>query len=134
MKMSKHILFGLLLLGTTLAWAAKPILNIVDEPVPASFDGSSVTLDDVKKAIIAGCRRKGWTPVMDGDAQIKCSILVRGKHYAEVVIPYSESSYSIRYSDSRALDYNAKRQKIHRNYNNWVLYLSQAIKLQFNAT
>ena len=134
MKRGQYILASLLILMSSFAWGAKPIQNIVDEPVPLSIDGSSATLDDVKKAIIAGCQRKGWTAALDGDTQIKCSILVRGRHYAEVTIPYSESSYSILYSDSRELDYNEKKQRIHRNYNGWVIKLSGTINQQFNST
>jgi hypothetical protein len=36
--------------------------------------------------------------------------------------------------DSRQLDYNEKRQKIHRNYNGWVIKLSATIQQQFNQT
>jgi hypothetical protein len=133
MKQSQFILTSLLLLVSSFAWSAKPIHNIVDESVPMMADGSSATLEDVKKAIITGCERKGWNATLDGDAQIKCSILVRGKHYAEVTIPYSESSYSILYSDSRVLDYNEKKQRIHRNYNGWVINLSETINQQFNS-
>ena len=131
MKISKHIILGLLLIGTSVAWAAKPIHNIVDEVVPVRLDGTPYTLEQVKEAIIAGCTRRGWRPVLDGETQIKCSILVRGKHYAEVAIPYSASNYSILYVDSRELDYNAKRQRIHRNYNGWVIKLSATIQQQF---
>ena len=70
MKQSQFILTSLLLLVSSFAWSANPIHNIVDESVPMMADGSSATLDDVKKAIIAGCQRKGWTAVLDGDAQI----------------------------------------------------------------
>ena len=134
MKQSQYILAGLLLLLSSFAWGAKPIYNVVDEPVPLMADGSSATLEEVKKAIIAGCKRKGWTAALDGDTQIMCSILVRGRHYAEVTIPYSESSYSILYSDSRVLDYNEEKQRIHRNYNGWVIKLSETINQQFNST
>lgn len=134
MKQSQYILASLLILMSSIAWGAKPIHNIVAEPVPLLIDGSSATLDDVKKAIIAGCQQRGWNAVLDGDKQIKCSILVRGRHYAEITIPYSESSYSILYLDSRELDYNEKKQRIHRNYNGWVIKLSQAINQQFYST
>lgn len=113
------------------AWGAKPIHNIENEAVPAMLDGSPRNLDQVRGAIINGCRQKGWTPLFDGEAQLKCSILVRGKHYAEVVIPFSQSEYSILYSDSRVLDYNPEKQRIHRNYNKWVILLSRTIQQQF---
>lgn len=134
MKFGKHILVGIVLIGASIAWAAKPIHNIVDEAVPSRLDGTPRTLEEVKEAIVAGCQRKGWQPALDGDTQIKCTILVRGKHYAEVAIPYTASSYSILYVDSRVLDYDEKRQRIHRNYNRWVIGLSATIQQQFDLT
>ena len=113
------------------AWTSKPILSIEDEPIPAKFDGSARGLEEVRDAIADGCRAKGWHPVLDSETQINCSILVRGKHYAEVNIPFTESKYSILYSDSRVLDYDPERKLIHRNYNKWVILLSGAIQNQF---
>jgi hypothetical protein len=96
-------------------------------------DGSARALDEVRAAIINGCEAKEWSVVTDGEARIECSILVRGRHYAEVMIPYSSSAYSIYYSDSRVLDYDENDQSIHRNYNKWVILLSQAIQRQFSG-
>lgn len=125
-------LTAILCLGFTFdSEAAAPIENIVDQVVPAKLDGSERSVDEVRDAIIAGCRRKGWSPVVKDDATIKCSILVRAKHYAEVDIPFSTSSYSILYADSRVLDYDAETQRIHRNFNKWIILLSQAIQMQF---
>lgn len=132
MKLGKYMALGFILFVTSIAWAAAPIHNIVDEPVPLRLDATQRTVDEVKEAIVKGCQRKGWRPVLDGEAQIKCSILVRGRHYAEVVIPYSAESYSILYVTSRELDYNEKKQKIHKNYNRWVIGLSAAIQQQFD--
>ena len=133
MKMNlKSLMFLALFLGVSAqAWAAKPIMNIENEAVPAKLDGSTRSAEEVGKAIAAGCKVKGWTPVVVDDAQMKCSITVRGKHYAEVSIPYTESAYSILYANSRVLDYDAERQRIHRNYNKWVILLSRAIQQQF---
>ena len=131
MKLKTLIFLAIFLGVSAQAWAAKPILNIEDESVPVKLDGSTRSIEEVRDAIAAGCKRKGWTPVIADEGQIKCSILVRGKHYAEVMIPYTESKYSILYADSRVLDYDAERQRIHRNYNKWVILLSDAIKQQF---
>ena len=131
MKLSKLILLCLMLLGMNAAWAAKPILNLENEVVPPTFDGDTRSLDEVREAIAAGCTGKGWRPVMDSETQITCSILVRGKHYAEVRIPFSATNYSILYSDSRVLDYDEKKQRIHRNYNNWVINLNTSIQRYF---
>ena len=131
MKLKILVVIALLLGAGTEAWAVKPLLNIEDEGIPARLDGSTYSIDEVRQAIVAGCRLKGWKPVVVDDAEIKCSILVRGKHYAEVSIPYSASAYSILYVDSRVLKYDAERQRIHRNYNKWVILLSRAIQQQF---
>lgn len=132
MTLGKSTALGFILIATSVAWADAPIRNIVDEAVPSRLDGTSRTLDEVKEAVVTGCQRKGWRPVLDGEAQIKCTILVRGRHYAEVVIPYSAEKYSILYVTSRELDYNEKKQKIHKNYNRWVLGLSATIQQQFD--
>ena len=133
MNLKTVILVALFLFVTTeaSAWTSKPILNIENEAVPARLDGSPRSLEEVREAIVAGCRVKGWKPIIDGDTKVNCSILVRGKHYAEVKIPYTESEYSILYADSRVLDYDPDRQRIHRNYNKWVILLSSAIQQQF---
>ena len=109
------------------AEAAKPILNIVDRQVPVQPDGSRLSAADVRAAIIAGCGAKGWAPTIVNDEKIKATISVRGRHHAEVEIPFSETSYSIIYVASDNLDYNEKKQKIHRNYNKWVVNLSASI-------
>jgi hypothetical protein len=134
MKSRLVIILSLILIaGATGCATSQPIQNIVDRPVPANVDGSARALDEVRAAIIKGCEAKKWSAVMDGEARTKCSILVRGRHYAEVIIPYSSSAYSIYYSDSRVLDYDEKDQSIHRNYNKWVILLSQAIQSQFSG-
>ena len=70
MKMNKYFLAVLVLMLASIAWAAKPIHNIVDEAVPVKNDGSGRTADEVKEAMIAGCKRRSWSPVIDRDAQI----------------------------------------------------------------
>lgn len=108
--------------------AAKPILNLLDVPVTVNADGSVPTVEDVRKAVIAGCVVRGWTPMMESDDTLSATINVRGKHYAKISIAYSAQSYSIRYVDSDNLDYNERRQRIHRNYNKWVTLLSETIQ------
>lgn len=86
------IMFSLILIaGGTGCATSQPIENIVDRPVPVNVDGSARALEEVKAAIIEGCQAKRWSAVMDGGARIKCSILVRGRHYAEVIIPDRKS-------------------------------------------
>lgn len=128
--MTKYVSIAILLVLSSVAIAAK-VENLIDLHVPASIDGSSPSVEDVKKAILAGCKRKRWIPVVDEDGNITCSITVRSQHYAEVEIPYSAKNFSILYKSSRGLKYKEGSQKIHRNYNKWVILLSQAIQQQF---
>jgi hypothetical protein len=127
---TRFVSIAILLIVSNAAIAAK-VQNLIDVPVPANVDGSIPSLEDVKTAILAGCKRKRWTPLIDEDGNITCSITVRSKHFAEVEIPYSAKDFSILYKSSRGLKYNEASQKIHRNYNKWVILLSQAIQQQF---
>jgi hypothetical protein len=129
MKLCRNVLITLLFMFCNSAAPASPVNNLVDVPVPAHADGSSPKIREVKKAIMAGCRDKGWTPLMDDERQITCSTLVRSKYFAEVEIPYTRTSYSIYYKSSRQLGYDEKKQKIDRKYNKWIAELSEAILL-----
>ena len=129
--MTKYVLIAILLVMSSVAIAAK-LENLIDVQVPASIDGTSPSAEVVKTAILAGCKTKRWVPVIDEDGNITCSITVRSQHYAEVEIPYSSKNFSILYKSSRGLKYNEAKQKIHRNYNKWVILLSQAIQQQFS--
>lgn len=117
----------------SLAYAGKPILNLVDIPIPINTDGSSPDIGAIREAIISACRKRGWTPTLAGENKINASILIRSRHYAEVEIPFSQMGYSILYKSSRELDYDKKRQRIHRNYNNWVAKLSGSIQREFGV-
>lgn len=128
--------------ATTYFWIAIPLMvcgmamaatleNLIDVEVPTYIDGTRPSSDDVRDAILAGCKRKTWIPVADENGKITCSITVRARHFAEVEIPYTADKYSILYKDSRELDYDEKKQRIHRNYNKWVILLFEAIQQQF---
>ena len=96
-----------------------PVANVTDAGVP---DG--MALEDVKRSIMEGCGARGWSCKDIDDNTIQGSIWVRGKHFAQVNIDYSEEHYSINFSDSQHLDYSAERNKIHKNYNSWVMNLN----------
>ena len=132
MKISKTLPLLLLFLLSAPLEAAKPIGNLIDVSVPQNEDGSYPSLNDVRRAIIAGCQVKGWQPIQESKDRIRASIWVRNKHYAEVLIPFTEKKYSITYETSKNLDYSERNQKIHRNYNKWVILLSKAIQNEFD--
>lgn len=93
------------------ALAAKPIHNIIDEPIPAQADGSLLSVDDVRLAVIAGSTERGWQVKDHQPGVLIASTTVRAKHFAEVEISYDQARYSIVYLSSDNLDYNAKRQR-----------------------
>ncbi len=111
MSVAKNVLIAVLFVSCGVAMAAKPIKNLIDIPVPANIDGSSPSMEDVRSAIVAGCKERRWVPVLDENNNITCSILVRSRHFAEVEISYAADTYSIIYKDSRELDYNEKNSE-----------------------
>ena len=130
----KNALFAflfVLMIAPAVAGAAKRIQNMVDVPVPIRVDGTSFAIEEVQAVIIEGCYARGWSATVIGDGMIRAEITVRERHHAEVDIPFTETEYSIIYASSTGLDYKEKNQKIHRNYNNWVVKLSGTIDKLF---
>lgn len=95
------------------------VANVNSAAVP-----SGMAIGEVKRSIIEGCDARGWICKDIDEDTIEGSIWVRGKHYAQVSIDYSVDNYSIQYSDSKELKYNAKNNSIHKNYNSWIMNLN----------
>jgi hypothetical protein len=115
------------------AFAADPINNLEDVRIGVKSNGEPPTVAEVQGAIIKAVRGRGWAPQLDGEGRMVASILVRGRHYAEVDIAFDTIAYSIRYRTSRELDYDERKQTIHGNYNKWVILLSRDINQQIGA-
>jgi S1-C subfamily serine protease len=109
-------------------FTSKPILNPTQVPVPMTTDGTAHTVESVQTIIEGTAKELGWTPVLQKDGLLNAKITVRNKHSAEIGISLSPTNYSIFYISSRNLEYNERRQKIHRTYNNLVNNLSERIK------
>ncbi|SHF36499.1 hypothetical protein SAMN04487965_2043 [Microbulbifer donghaiensis] len=120
------VFFAMLLAAVLAGCTSNPLMNINDRPVPNRLDGSTQTQESVRKGIIAGCVDKGWTCREISPGLIAASINVR-KHRADADISYDGDSYSITYKNSELLDYNSRRNTIHRNYNRWIANLDSAI-------
>jgi len=108
---------------------SQPIQNIENLSVPTLIGGADLSLDQVGNAIITGSINRGWTPQTLSPGLIEARITVR-THVAVVEIPYTDTSFGIRYKDSSNLDY--RNGSIHRNYNRWVANLRIAIQQQLN--
>lgn len=105
------LLAVVLLLG---ACTSKPIYN------PQEHFSSQMELGDrqMQRAIITALNDRQWSVQSIKPGMIQAAITVRGKHHAEVDIPYSPTSFQILYRSSWGLDY--KDGEIHGNYNRWV--------------
>lgn len=128
----KKTALAILFATTTLSLAAcssistsKPIHNIEAQEITTSVDS-----EQVRQAIIEAAASRGWIITDARDNVITATIDVR-THQASVRIPYSSTSYSIMYQDSRNLD--QRGNMIHRNYNRWVNNFDQEIRRNLNV-
>lgn len=115
------VLFVLLSTGCRTA----PIHTVEDAPFP-TWQEKNVTQKDIAKAIISAGKSLNWIMKEKSDNHIQGTLLLRS-HTAVVDIYYDESEFSIKYNDSTNLNYNGT--EIHRNYNNWVINLTNRITI-----
>ena len=121
----KQLLTAIMLVALVAACArTQPVQNFQSQSI--IYD---VSKEEVAKSIISALQYKRWRVIKKTDDTIFAAINVRD-HYAEIEIKYSEKEYSIEYRKSRNLNYREGTRKgdvIHRNYNKWVILLSQEI-------
>ena len=126
----KKLLFKILLVAIGVAaivgCRTAPVYN-VDQAAIVSSTGKSLSMDQVKTAIIRGGANRGWAMKEVGKGHIVGTIHLR-KHMAQVDIKYNTKSYSINYKDSAELNYDGST--IHQNYNGWVQNLQTSINAQ----
>ena len=103
------------------------VQNLVDLPVAGSRN-SAVASSQVRKVILDACKKRGWVAREISPGRISASIETR-KHMAQIEIPYSGTRYSIIYQNSRNLKYDASKNTIHNQYNNWIDYLRKDIEV-----
>jgi hypothetical protein len=115
------------------ALAGTPIQDLIGQPVPTKTDGKKMKVALVQQGIMEAAVQRQWTARVVKPGSISASILVRGKHFAEVTIDYTDSDYSIKYVSSRDLDYDEAKREIHKNYNKWVTLLNQQITLRLTT-
>ncbi len=130
--MIKKILvaFSALILLSTASHAdlfgrTKPVYNIHDAYIQTT-SGEDLTLEEVQDFFIQAASYKGWTAKIIEPGHIVASITVR-RHFAQIDVTLSPTTYSIVYKDSRELKYNG--EKIHRNYNKWIKLLDDQFRL-----
>jgi len=99
----------------------------VDNAAVSAGSGKAPTLQQVRGAIIAAGGSLGWQMKDEGPSMLVGTLMLRN-HTAVVDIPYSTTSYSIKYHSS--VNLNEGGGKIHKNYNGWIQNLTQAINRQ----
>jgi hypothetical protein len=104
-----------------------PIRDYNNQPVP-----QGVSLDEISKAIQDAGNSLGWAMKEEYPGKITGTLYIR-RHIAKVEIPYSRSSYSIRYVDSSNLKYDAEKRTIHSNYDGWVQNLDHQIRARLGS-
>ena len=103
-----------------------PIMNVDNAAVPAT-SGKPLTKEQVRAAIIRAGGGLGWQ-MKDETPDMMVGTLVLRSHTAVVEIPYSATSFSIKYRSSINLDQSGGN--IHKNYNGWIQNLHKGINTQ----
>ena len=122
---------GLVLAGLIGCRGGGQVYQVKDAPVQTS-SGKELSLDEVRKEIVAAGTAAGWQMVASKPGEIVGTLNVRS-HQAVVAIPYSTKHYSILYKDSSNLKYDEKAQTIHENYSGWIQRLDGAIRTRLMA-
>ncbi len=107
-----------------------PIQQVADVSVAAQAN-KPLTPEQVRAAIVRAGAGLGWVMKDAGPGQLNGTLLLR-THSAEVNIPYSASSYSIKHKASTNLQESGGM--IHRNYNGWITNLHRGINAQLAAS
>ena len=92
-------------------------------------DAKPLTLDAMRKAIIAGGSVHGWKPVGDQPGVLTLEA-DSGQHQAVVDVAYDAQGWQINYKSSANLNYEHTDSKtsIHPKYNKWVMELNSEIR------
>lgn len=107
------------------------IYQVKDAPVQTA-SGKELSMDEVRKEIIAAGVAAGWQMAAQKPGEIVGTLNIRS-HQAVVSIPYTTKKYSILYKDSANLKYDEKAQTIHENYAGWIQRLDGAIRTRLAA-
>lgn len=89
---------------------------------------------NVQKAIHTSLQHRGWHLQSDNGRQIQARYNKQDRHIVNIQIDYSANSFKIHHLSSQGMNYNAKKNTIHRNYNRWIANLERDIssELSFN--
>jgi len=120
-------LLFLALMASTPTLANDPLKELIGQQVSSLEDGTRMTQLGVERAILDACtRRKLQASVVEPGVIL--AHWERGAHAIAMRISYSDSSYSIRYEDSRRMGFDPARHSIKPAYNRLVDLLAENIE------
>lgn len=124
--MRLYPVFAALIALAIVGCASVPIMNVDSAAVP-TVAGKPMTQEQVRAAIIRAGGALGWQMKDEGPNKMVGTLVLR-THTAVVEIPYSSTTYSIKYRSSINLDESGGN--IHKNYNGWIQNLNKGINTQ----
>lgn len=105
------------------------VYNVIDKPIH-TLSGDRLGLSMVEEILRNAATTKRWVVSRKGDGHLQAEIHVR-KHFAAIDITFDETTYSIKYRDSKVLRYDG--EEIHRNYNKWTKLIEKLADTSFEA-
>ncbi|MDR1353910.1 MAG: CsgG/HfaB family protein [Treponema sp.] len=93
--------------------------------IPIPIDTSKFQL-----AMLEGLEQRKWTVDQEGTGYILCT-LRGGNWWAQIKICYWDDEYWYEYVNSNNLDANPARNRIHRNYDNWISNLESSLRRNY---
>jgi hypothetical protein len=118
------------LLTAAIVGCSSAIMNVDGAPV-TNASGKPLSHEQVRGAILRAGSALGWKMTEEGPNILIGTLLIR-THTAVVEIPYSTTSYSIKYRSSVNLE--ERGGQIHKNYNGWIQNLTRDINAQLSAS
>ena len=109
--------------------SSAPIMNVKDAAVTSS-SGKAMSNTEVRNSILRAGAALGWQMKDEGPNMLVGALILRD-HTAVVEIPYSPSTYSIKYRSS--VNLTESGGNIHKNYNGWIQNLTRGINAQLTA-
>jgi len=115
--------------ATGLAVARSTTMLELGRQTAVTTDGKPLSVDAMRKAIIAGGSVHGWKPVGDQPGVLTLEA-DSGQHQAVVDVAYDDKTWQINYKSSANLNYehSDKRSTIHPKYNKWIEGLNEEIR------
>lgn len=120
----------LLVMSSVLVIAACTTTNNVSSYNRQSQVPSSVSTSELREAIIASGKERGWTLKNINSNTIQGTIVQKGGITATTDVTYGPGQYKFKLIKSSGL--SQKGDVIHRRYNNWINFWDNGIQNRIN--